>query len=173
MTPSPSTGERRTEMTMTQSDLTARIDEHLARLARLARPPVYVEIVDPSGRVSYRRWSDHPDVLEALGTQGYTVQRCPQQPDLGGEAHPDRALLVESVTRIRNLEAQLAAQAEALARAEGLIGAWQDAELAVHQAEGMARTHPSAGHALVAACGQKTRAETALNDYLPTLGAQQ
>lgn len=72
---------------MTQSDLTARIDEHLARPVR---PPVYVEIVDPSGRVSYRRWSDHPDVLEALGTQGYTVRRCPQQPELDAQAEADK-----------------------------------------------------------------------------------
>ncbi|AWT34513.1 hypothetical protein DM785_02345 [Deinococcus actinosclerus] len=92
-------------MTTDTQPLTDRIDEHLARPVR---PPVYVEIVDPSGRVSYRRWSDHPDVQEALGTQGYTVRRCPQQPDLDGEAHPDRALLAEA-------QAELRAQAEALA----------------------------------------------------------
>ena len=33
-----------------------------------------VEIIDPQGNVSYRRPHDHPDVLEALNTPGYSVR---------------------------------------------------------------------------------------------------
>lgn len=33
-----------------------------------------VEILDPQGRVSYRRPHDHPDVMEALSTPGYSVR---------------------------------------------------------------------------------------------------
>lgn len=41
--------------------------------------PVYVEIVDPSGRVAYRRMSDHPDVQEALRRPGYSVRCAAEQ----------------------------------------------------------------------------------------------
>lgn len=41
-----------------------------------AAAPVYCEIVDPSGKVAYRRRSDHPDVLEALRRPGYSVRRA-------------------------------------------------------------------------------------------------
>lgn len=34
-----------------------------------------VEIINPQGNVSYRRPHDHPDVMEALSTPGYSV-RC-------------------------------------------------------------------------------------------------
>ena len=40
-------------------------------------PDVQVEIVDPSGRVSYRRPLGHPDILEALARPGYSVRRAP------------------------------------------------------------------------------------------------
>ena len=40
-------------------------------------PDVQVEIVDPSGRVSYRRPLGHPDTLEALTRPGYSVRRAP------------------------------------------------------------------------------------------------
>ncbi len=33
-----------------------------------------VEIIDPQGNVSYRRPHDHPDVMEALSTPGYSVR---------------------------------------------------------------------------------------------------
>lgn len=41
-----------------------------------AKAPTYVEIVDPSGKVSYRRMSDHPDVQEALTRPGYSVRKA-------------------------------------------------------------------------------------------------
>lgn len=40
-------------------------------------PDVQVEIVDPSGCVSYRRPLGHPDILEALTRPGYSVRRAP------------------------------------------------------------------------------------------------
>jgi hypothetical protein len=33
-----------------------------------------IEIINPQGNVSYRRPHDHPDVLEALQTPGYSVR---------------------------------------------------------------------------------------------------
>ncbi|OWL98934.1 hypothetical protein CBQ26_00310 [Deinococcus indicus] len=103
-----------------------------AALAVKACPPVYVDIVNPSGRVSYRRWSDHPDVQEALGTQGYSVRRSDSQYELEGEPHPLRALLAETAAALASAEAERDALREAL----GTIGA--GVEIARQQGNGNA-----------------------------------
>lgn len=52
------------------------VEKALLALIKPAPTPVYCEIVDPSGKVSYRRMSNHPDVQEALRTRGYSVRRA-------------------------------------------------------------------------------------------------
>lgn len=95
-----------------------------AALAVKVRPPVYVDIVNPSGGVSYRRWSDHPDVQEALGTQGYTVRRSDAHYELEGESHPLCALLAETAAALAAAQAERDAYRAALTPSTETKGAY-------------------------------------------------
>lgn len=124
MTTSPSTGERRTEMTMTQSDLTARIDEQLkATEGHTPDLAMHVEFDSTDGDDLGSGEYQFPYQIKLSTGVGLAVESGPfdaltdEDAALIASAPALRALLVEA-------RAQLAAQAEALARVRGLADTW-------------------------------------------------
>jgi hypothetical protein len=52
-----------------------------------------VEIIGPDGKVHYRRHHEHPDVLEALRTPGYSVRGYLESPPHPGPSADDIEIL--------------------------------------------------------------------------------